>query len=253
MHRWLILLTTLITVGTGLQVQVSAKSRSTTPTPNKTVLAHASNFYQLHETYYETTYGLSDDYQTAFDSHGRVWLYNQTHSKALSQSLKAAMKNWNQQLASPVFYKGTKKHHTLTVKVINRQVKTNEELAWWQPTTQTLSIDNLHYQTEWQAINKYMKQNYVRQAGPDLAKVTAAIDDTATTTARNVEYARILTHELGHVLGLQHSKNQTDLMYAGVGFSDIYQYAAVIKDQIWANPLSVTDVKRGQLALKLLD
>lgn len=253
MRRWLVLLTTLITVSAGLQLQASAKAHSATPTPNKTVLAHASSFYQLHESYYEATYGLNDDYQTAFDQHGHVWLYNQTHSKALSQSLKAAMKNWNQQLGSPVFYKGTKKHHTLTVKLVTQPVKTNEELAWWHPTTQTIAIDKGHYQTEWQDINKYMKQNYARQPGADLTTVETTIDETATTKARTVEYARILTHELGHVIGLQHSKNQADLMYAGVGFSDIYQYAAVVNDQIWADPLSLTDVKRGQLALKLLD
>lgn len=127
------------------------------------------------------------------------------------------------------------------------------EMAWWQPISQTVQIDKLFYANELLDINRYMKSNYLRQGGTDVATVWTASNKTAVSTARTVEFARILAHEFGHALGLAHSNNPADLMYAGIGFSDIYDYDAVTKKSIWDNPLSITDVGRGKLALKLVN
>lgn len=235
---------------------VGASTRAkaaTTPAPSQTVLAHTSSYYARHELALITRYGIDLSYQTAYNKAGHIWVYDQTQNKALHQSLKVAMANWNAKLGTKVFYAGSKNYHTMVVKLSDGKSNDGNQMAWWLPTTKTIQVDKSYYTDQLSFIDKYMKRNYARtpETGVTTAQADATIDATTAGTARTVEYSRVLTHELGHTLGLTHSKNKTDLMYAGLAFDDIYSYQDVTATSIWANPLSTTDVKRGELAVKI--
>ncbi|WP_056946328.1 matrixin family metalloprotease [Secundilactobacillus odoratitofui] len=254
MRRWMILLTTVLAVTAVAGPTTAAAKSKRTPTPTKRVLAHTASYYQLHEDELMATYGIDQGYQTAFDNHTKIWVYDQTRTKGLTKSIKVAMRDWNSQLGQTVFVTGTKKHHTLTIKLTSASsAGDGEQIAWWRPTSQSVEVSQPFFNHEWLDINKYMKLNYARQNGNQIDLVKSSIDDTTTDVARQVEYSRILAHEFGHSLGLSHSKNPADLMYAGIGFSDIYHYDDVTSANIWANPLSKTDISRGKLAVILAD
>ncbi|MTV81646.1 matrixin family metalloprotease [Secundilactobacillus folii] len=250
MRHWMILMLTTIIGVIGFSTIDAAQ---TTVQPSASVLSRSRHYYLAHEDALLNLYDIDQGFQTAFDSHNKVWVYDQTRQPPLAKSIRVAENNWNHALGKKVFVKGSKRHHTLVVKLTtNHQNQQSAEVAWWQPLSQTVLIDQNAYLGEKQTISKYMKANVARSGADDTTAVDSLIDASVANTARQVEYARIITHEFGHVLGLLHSKKATDLMYAGLSFTDIYQYAKVVQPQIWQNPLSKMDINRGKLALKLI-
>lgn len=245
MRHWIITLIALTAAVVGFNTPVAAKA---TPQPTSTVLSHSKRYYSIHEDLLLAKYGIDQGFQTAFNRHLQIRVYDQTREPALNKAIQVAEKDWNSALGRKVFIVGSKRHHTLAVKMTTQSTTTeSQQIAWWQPLSQTVLVGRQAYASEWQEIQQDMRLNALRSGESEL------VTDKVVGTARQVEYARILVHEFGHVLGLLHSTNPQDLMYARIGFADICQYQDVIQPAIWNSPLSQRDLRRGQLALKLVE
>ncbi|NLR10015.1 MULTISPECIES: matrixin family metalloprotease [Lactobacillaceae] len=75
--------------------------------------------------------------------------------------------------------------------------------------------------------------------------------NTVAKNGRMYEYASTIAHELGHVMGLNHSPNQADLMYFESGSNNVYSYKKVKAGLSKYNPVTKTDKNRAKLALKI--
>ncbi|WP_261810584.1 matrixin family metalloprotease [Levilactobacillus humaensis] len=75
--------------------------------------------------------------------------------------------------------------------------------------------------------------------------------NSVAKTGRKYEYASTVAHELGHVLGLNHSPKKADLMYFESGNSNVYSYKKVKAGLSKYNPITTTDKNRAKLALKV--
>jgi len=86
-----------------------------------------------------------------------------------------------------------------------------------------------------------------------LTKQVSAVRSSVANQGRMYEYASTIAHEFGHVMGLNHSPNKTDLMYFESGTSKIYSYHQVTAANGLKkyNPITPTDKARAQLALKI--
>lgn len=81
----------------------------------------------------------------------------------------------------------------------------------------------------------------------------AAVRNSVAEQGRMYEYASTIAHEFGHVMGLNHSPNKTDLMYFESGTSRVNSYSQVTSKTGLKtyNPVTATDKARAQLALKI--
>lgn len=77
------------------------------------------------------------------------------------------------------------------------------------------------------------------------------VKTSLASEGRMYEYASTIAHEMGHVMGLNHSPNKSDLMYYESGTSKVYSYKAVSAGLSKYNPVTTTDKARAQLALKI--
>lgn len=224
-----------------------------TPTPTTKALSLSRKSTKKHEATLLKKYRINLGYQTAFNRRHQVWVYNFTGSKAVQESLDEAQLYWNEELGRSVFNVGTYGYRTMTVKFTNQTNHGDHKFACWSPATRTLKINRKTYEKELNDIRRYMKRHYLAKQHDPLGEdlIFEKINTNLAPTARDVEYARILAHEFGHVLGLAHSTNRRDLMYTGLGFSDIYEPDQVGQMTIWNNPLTQTDVARGRLGLRL--
>ena len=75
--------------------------------------------------------------------------------------------------------------------------------------------------------------------------------NTVAKNGRMYEYASTIAHELGHVMGLNHSPNKADLMYFESGSNNVYSYKKVKAGLSKYNPVTKTDKNRAKLALKI--
>ncbi|KRK47654.1 hypothetical protein FC96_GL002378 [Secundilactobacillus kimchicus JCM 15530] len=242
----------LAAMSIGFIAMISQATAKATPAPSQTLISQPTETLQTTEMKLLKKYRINLAYQTAFDSQHQVWVIDKTATPAIATALTKAMAYWNDELGTAVFNAGSAGKATVTVKWTTQKAATDSGLAWWAPKTETLKVNKGTYQHELADITKYMKRHYRADETPTLSKKAAyaQITDSAAQQARTVEYARILTHELGHILGLGHSTNRSDLMYPGLGFGDLYDLDKVSADTIWQTPLTETDGARGQLAYR---
>lgn len=86
-----------------------------------------------------------------------------------------------------------------------------------------------------------------------LKKQVAAVSSSVAVQGRMYEYASTIAHEFGHVMGLNHSPNKSDLMYFESGTDKVNSYYQVTSPNGLKkyNPVTSTDTARAQLALKI--
>jgi len=84
-----------------------------------------------------------------------------------------------------------------------------------------------------------------------LVKDVKAVENSYANTGRMYAYASIIAHEMGHVMGLNHSPNTKDLMYYESGNSNVYSYKKVKAGLSKYTPVTKTDKARAKLALKI--
>lgn len=84
-----------------------------------------------------------------------------------------------------------------------------------------------------------------------LKKDVGLVKSTLANEGRKYEYASTIAHEMGHVMGLNHSPNKQDLMYFESGNNNVYSYKKVKAGLSKYNPITTTDKNRAKLALKI--
>ncbi|TGD20334.1 matrixin family metalloprotease [Levilactobacillus suantsaiihabitans] len=84
-----------------------------------------------------------------------------------------------------------------------------------------------------------------------LKKDVTLVKTKLANEGRMYEYASTIAHELGHVMGLNHSPNKKDLMYFESGSTNVYSYKKVKAGLSKYTPVTKTDTKRAKLALKI--
>lgn len=84
-----------------------------------------------------------------------------------------------------------------------------------------------------------------------LKKDVTSVRTSLANEGRKYQYASTIAHELGHVMGLDHSPNKADLMYFESGSTNVYSYKKVKAGLSKYNPVTTTDKNRAKLALKI--
>lgn len=254
-----------------------------TLTPSAAVLKQRPSYYKANAKTLAARYGLSYGSQTALTSSELTKVYVASKNSQIKNSTRLAMSYWNQKLGHKVFVKGTKTNHTLLVGMTSKNTSAD---AWWKPAQQQISLEQADYSQQLQTIrNKMINQStstavmtvnqHVIAYGHKIAtKVDFAhkyniyraeqinqakkqldtqkhniISQRIDVKARTFEYANIITHEMGHSLGLKHSANAKDAMAANSTTPNIYNYTKVKASKNGFNNLTKTDVNRAKLAL----
>lgn len=85
----------------------------------------------------------------------------------------------------------------------------------------------------------------------NLKKDVTLVRTSLANEGRKYQYASTIAHELGHVMGLNHSPNKADLMYFESGSTNVYSYKKVKAGLSKYTPITTTDKNRAKLALKI--
>ncbi|PWG00153.1 matrixin family metalloprotease [Levilactobacillus bambusae] len=287
-NRWFTLsATTMLLVSVILPVSTAAaKSKSVKPT--QAVLKASAKKTRANAKGLASKYKLAYGAQRGFDKKGRVWIYAKTSSKTLKSSLKVAANYWNSRLGKKEFNIGTKSHHTVTFTATNQ--KNGNSDAWWTPSLKSLKVQLSYYSKSHKDVqsgmtsyvNSYYQNqvavkttNYLANRGiattdpkysqefysyavkhqgteqKNAKKAVKNINQSVATQGVMYEYASTLAHEMGHIIGLNHSPNKLDLMYYQSGNKNIYNYFDVKRGLRGYNPVTATDKARAQLAIKV--
>ncbi|KRM58749.1 hypothetical protein C5L31_001711 [Secundilactobacillus malefermentans] len=241
----------LMTVGFAETVHAKTTSRAVTISQIKT-----KKTAQKYKKQIGKKYGINYAFQTGYSKTHRVYIYDATHSKSVGISLNRAMNDWNSRLGKKRFYLGTASHHSITIKFVgDAQTKIDGGISWWFNKSRTIAISRVYYNTELGDISRQMKKNYQHRLNPALSISDAnlMIDKGIAGQARMVEFSRILEHEMGHTLGLLHSKSAQNLMYMGIGYGDIYQFDDVLSGKVFVNLVTNNDLSRAKAAIKMYE
>ncbi|AQW21049.1 hypothetical protein PL11_003495 [Lentilactobacillus curieae] len=259
--------------------------------PSATMLKKTKTYYRSHAKTIAKKYRITYSLQTALTKNGHAKIYVATKNKTLRSSIKLAVNYWNQKLGKKVITYGTKRSHTLTFSVSKEPITSGVDTgdAWWIPKLKKMQVRDYYYKLSVSGIrNEMLKKSlsqfsavanrkivaYANQIGksdPDyyskvehyrqqqidyvqkqLEEVQSSIDKNGTAyKARKFQYANIITHEFGHVFGLEHSPNKTDVMYWSSQRPEIFDYQKVAKSKNGFNPITQTDLMRTKLALNM--
>lgn len=237
----------------GVSEPVFAK---TTPSFLSVTKIHTKKAAKKYKTKIAKSYNLSYGYQTGFTKTNRIAIYDATHSTAMNLSLNRAISDWNAKLGREVFYQGTAKKHTITLKFTTPpSTATPSGVAWWVSKSRHINVSKPYFNGELLDITKLMKRNYLNSSYQELPidQANTMIDTELAGSARIVEFSRILDHEMGHALGMKHSKNSHNLMYKGVGYGDIYQFDDVYHGRLNVNLITKNDLARAKAGIKMYD
>jgi len=130
----------------------------------------------------------------------------------------------------------------------NKYANTIESKAKANLAARGVTAADANYQTEFNT-----EAQAVEKALPAYATLEKEVKgvNTVAKNGRMYEYASTIAHELGHVMGLNHSPNKADLMYFESGNSNVYSYRKVKAGLSKYNPITKTDKNRAKLALKI--
>ncbi|WP_283679873.1 matrixin family metalloprotease [Lentilactobacillus sp. Marseille-Q4993] len=133
-------------------------------------------------------------------------------SDSLKPIAKEAFEKWNSALASNVFTFGTKTHNTLSIRFANAASEQWDGMY----NGHTVYIDQSRFDD-----SKYP---------------TTYLNPKLASQFTNRQYwLGVITHELGHVLGLDHTGYQIDLMYSPTSSGN------VIAKYQWKHPIQRSD------------
>lgn len=277
---------TSVVVATSITLSGAASTvEATSLRPSRVTLNQSSKYFLKNANWLASRYKLDYGSQTALPHQGATKIYVASHDQALNRSVNLAIRYWNQKMGRTIFSKGTASRHNLAVTVTRRNTSAD---AWWRPAQRQIQLEAADYtqkagqiktkmmkQSTTTAINKANKKiraygkaiagqsNYVARYNRYRSQQIKAVNSQLTkqrrhiTTqhldikARTFDYANIIAHELGHSLGLLHSPNKQDAMYAGSTTPAVYRYSKVKSSQNGFNQLDSTDVNRAKLALKV--
>ncbi|AQW20744.1 hypothetical protein PL11_001835 [Lentilactobacillus curieae] len=245
----------LVVFGTSA-IGVSHPAKAAGVTPPQSLLNKSQNYYKDNYQTLAKKYRISYSLQSGIAKNRTVKIYLGTKNKDLRDSLYFAVQYWNDKLGRQVFQYGTKGSHTLTFNTVNNATGSNDGAdAWWDPGEKRVVVNLKMYKNSLAQLSKQIIDNS-QQSGVSGADLTAERQDIAVNgldkTSRTLYYGATLTHELGHVLGLNHSPNKNDTMYFESDSPQVHYYQS-LKNATNAgyNPLTNTDVLRAQLALKV--
>ncbi|KRM58756.1 matrixin family metalloprotease [Secundilactobacillus malefermentans] len=257
--------------------------------PSSAMLKKSNSYYKKHYKAIAKKYKFTYSAQTGLNKSGTIYVYEKTKSSYLKKSLSLAMNYWNSKLGRQAIKVGSKKYHTVTFSVSNAKAsKSDDSDAWWIPSTKKVQIRNSLYADDLSVITNTTLYNseksLVKTANANLAAYKAGLSTTdpdyqskldtyqqqqvdyakaafdnqesnlksgLAIKAREFEYANTLAHEFGHVMGLKHSPNKSDLMYWASGTNDIYNYNKVKNSSKGFSLVTSTDVARAKLAVKV--
>lgn len=239
---------------------VAAKSKATSrstvvsaikQTPDLNPTAKARHFsqatYAKYGALFDKNYNVEEmSPYSVFGNAQKAYVY--TSSPILKRYMYAAMQNWNKALGTKVFNLGTKSHKTINVKW-----KYNGASEEWDGMYQDNSL--------WINKDDFDNVNYVPDTYQAALNKEMPGADNPNSSAYKQQYINywiaIITHELGHSLGLDHSPYTTDIMFsdsetAGPDFKYTWNRAKVDGGYAeFKNSLSQRDINRAKLT-KLL-
>lgn len=178
-----------------------------------------------------------------FKNHtAKVYVANQS----LKSSTYAAMQNWNEALKVKAFKPGTKSNHTITVGFKNAGTGEGSWDGYY--ITSKLYINYNFFDNA-----KYLPAVYKAETG----KILAYADQPNSADYQalyNTYWKSVITHELGHSLGLDHTPYSNDIMEADSGTKSgdakySWSQSKVVNDDyaIFQNKLSSRDINRAKL------
>ncbi|GHP13085.1 hypothetical protein YK48G_05100 [Lentilactobacillus fungorum] len=225
------------------------KAIKSTPDLNPTskVRHFATKIYVAYYALFNKNYNVERMSKPGVFKHHQATIYIPSDQLKKSGFVTAAMKNWNTALGTTVFRLGTAKNHTITVAL--KQGPTSGNNSW-----------DGYYKTNKVYVNSLLSSNadYVPAVYEDLTgqKMASADDPSSTTYYEQYQkyWTAVITHELGHSLGLDHTPYANDMMasefesassdfkYSWNNYKDKQASFAILTDQ-----LSTRDINRAKL------
>ena len=229
--------------------QTLAKAIKRTPDLNKTSSVRHFSFrtYYSYFTLFNKNYNVQRMSKPTVFKHHQATVYVPSAELRETGYVTAAIKNWNVALGTKVFRIGTATNHTITVNMKDG------------PTSPDGSWDG-YYQTNKVYVNAnfYNNANYLPTVYTDLTGDKMAGASSPNSAAYQHQYKRywtaVITHELGHSLGLDHTPYSNDIMAsefesAGSDFKYTWTDYKVVDNSfaILTGKLSTRDINRAKL------
>ncbi|WP_282801951.1 M57 family metalloprotease [Secundilactobacillus kimchicus] len=243
--------------------------------PSAQILNQPSAFYKTYESVLKKNFNMNGQISN-FTNH---WAKIYVAKSNLTSYVQDAMATWNKALGRTVFTLGSATDHniTLTTKASSQWDGLNQgdtiyvnskglsDPNYTNTVADTPEIRTLYAQytaavANYKAASSMSDRESYRLEANALADKMSAAQIAAAPTARQY-WENVITHELGHSLGIDHTPYLIDVMYADAssdGFSD-----AVDAKYAWKTPkdpgstrnetgqLSPRDIDRAKLGFKL--
>lgn len=224
-----------------------AKAIRSTPdlNPTASVRKFPASVYDKYWQVFDRWYNVQPMSQPGtFKNHtAKVYVAN----KALESYTYAAMQNWNKALKVKAFKLGTKANHTITVGFKNAGTGEGSWDGYY--ITNRLYINYNFFDN-----TQYLPAVYKAETGTPLPTASQQPTSAEYQSLYATYWKSVLTHELGHSLGLDHTPYSNDIMAADSGTKSgdakySWDNLKVVNNDFaeFQNQLSTRDINRAKL------
>lgn len=245
---------------TSTPLNASAKSTSTKSTithtikrtpdlnPTSQVRHYSAKTYYTYFKLFNKNYNVQRMSKPSVFKNNHATVYVPSAQLRESGYVTAAMKNWNAALGTSVFRVGTAANHTITVNTKNGPTSADGSWDGYYQTNKVYVNSNFFFNN-----SAYLPAVYFDLTGEKMAEADAP--NSAAYQQQYKEYwTAVITHELGHSLGLDHTPYANDIMAsesetAGADFKYSWRDYRLSDNSfaILTDKLSSRDINRAKL------